>query len=606
VHISTPSRKQWRKIGAEGVHVIGYKRGEHTKYFHVGDPWVYDMIAHNKNPNGFIKSVFGVLIKGPSDAVKRRIVQTLPFAIFNFFVRDWTHAFTTNERLDLKSLIVGYHAAVGLVNDALGRNKPEGISSMKTWLNAGYEQNQPAARNVAESFRQMLAEGLGVKGWGDMAWPERLLHLPGQITEGLLKPVDLANWGSFGRAASRYSETIPRRQFYREEIAAGESQEVAQYAHDTRSGNFTESSVNAEMAEFMRSMFFMNPSMQIAWGGGSRLFHPSRAVQRQMWLVRMPILTGVGMLLTATAWQLMDDEDKEALAERKDEDRYRAFSAFGMRFPYPGGFAGAFLSIGAILMEHVLQKDPVQADDLAMSTIEKIFSGISPGDHLPPLLKTPIELKANYKFFYNSQIVPNYLQMAYPHSPELQYFPNTPQIYKDLGDGLDVSPIKVQYAVQQMLSRVMDDLVRGYDRLATGTPYEQAADLPYIGRMFLREPRGFQSQSVLTLSEIDYAYTAMKNQVEAMQKDEDAGETVDAEELKRFQAQLDLTAPYHDAMTNVMRSYKQVKDERAAANPDIKKIAEMERDMTREAKWMLDDISARQNISPEELTEPLD
>jgi hypothetical protein len=77
-----------------------------------------------------------------------------------------------------------------------------------------------------------------------------------------------------------------------------------------------------------------------------------------------------------------------------------------------------------------------------------------------------------------------------------QYYSTTPEFYRKAGQMLNYSPAKLQYVIQQAISRQADETIRFMESLDGGRPMQEAADVPFVGRLFARDPLGFGSQPV--------------------------------------------------------------------------------------------------------------
>jgi hypothetical protein len=203
-------------------------------------------------------------------------------------------------------------------------------------------------------------------------------------------------------------------------------------------------------------------------------------------------------------------------------------------------------------------------------------------DIINPYIKTGTELWLNHSFFYDDEIVPVWMEAAWPYNPELHTWPNMPDIYSKIGKGLKVSPIKIRYAVQNIFTRQMDDAVKVAEKIAGKSPYKESADLPVVGRLIHRKSIGFQSQSVKTIAELDSQYGSLKAKLRNMEKQKVRGK--DYTQLKRQIAKLQ---PTHNAMLHIEKLWKQVKIESAKLNPDKGQIERLKQQMTRRAKMFL-------------------
>ena len=200
----------------------------------------------------------------------------------------------------------------------------------------------------------------------------------------------------------------------------------------------------------------------------------------------------------------------------------------------------------------------------------------TPIDAMHPYFKTGAELWLNHSFFFDDEIVPGWMETQYPYNPELQAFPDTPEVYRRIGKGLKVSPIKVRYAVRSFFTRQLDDAINVLDKQGKGLPVE-LQDFPVARRLSVKEARGFRSQSVRSLSDLDRKWEAADKSLQELKGKPGS----DTNRLKQLRADL---ADAHDIMLDVEDLWKQVKQARNRPNPDYKQIKSLERRMTAKAK----------------------
>ena len=146
------------------------------------------------------------------------------------------------------------------------------------------------------------------------------------------------------------------------------------------------------------------------------------------------------------------------------------------------------------------------------------------------------------------------METQYPYNPELQAFPDTPDLYREIGKGLKVSPIKVRYAVRAFFTRQLDDAVNVLDKKGKGLPTE-LQDFPVARRLSVKEARGFRSQSVRSLSDLDRKWEAADKSLQELKRIPGS----DTNRLKQLRSDL---ADAHDIMLDVEDIWQQVKDER--------------------------------------------
>jgi len=226
-----------------------------------------------------------------------------------------------------------------------------------------------------------------------------------------------------------------------------------------------------------------------------------------------------------------------------------------------------------------LLEDPIAAEEKAMELMRRSRDVPGITDFINPFVKTGIELQVNHSFFFGDKIVPAWMEARYPYNPELQTWPSMPEVYNMIGRGLNISPIKVRYAVKQVFTRQMDQTASFLDAVATGREID-VPDVPLLGPMVQREPLGFGASSVKNLAELDERWTTLRarlKDIESRAGGPDAEKRRDMQaELRRQIGEMDRA---HVKMRQVDRLWQQVKAERKKAQPDQERMRELERQM---------------------------
>jgi hypothetical protein len=83
--------------------------------------------------------------------------------------------------------------------------------------------------------------------------------------------------------------------------------------------------------------------------------------------------------------------------------------------------------------------------------------------------------------------------------PEMQYHATTPEFYRKLGQFFNYSPDKIQHIVRSGLDMQVDQTVRLLSQIENKRPIQEDADIPFVGRAFVRDPLGFGARSVQEL-----------------------------------------------------------------------------------------------------------
>ena len=164
------------------------------------------------------------------------------------------------------------------------------------------------------------------------------------------------------------------------------------------------------------------------------------------------------------------------------------------------------------IMDDLLGRKPADARRQAKAYVGRFIAGQSAVSFLGPQLAALTEAEMNWSNFRQQHIVSPWL-VDLPASE--QYHAKTPEFYKALGRWMDYSPAKIEYIVNQGISRQVNDTVRLLNRIEAGKPLDELADIPYVGRLFIRNPEGFGTASVQEMSEIDKGLKALDARMNA-------------------------------------------------------------------------------------------
>lgn len=565
VAISTPGKVVWRSTKPRAANVVRVFEKGSAKYYQIPDPLLFDFFAHSRmTTHSFIRWM-GKTARGITNPWKRLVTQNLVFAITNAAARDPFTAASLSKAETKKTLVPGYLLATGVVNRMTGGNL-DAVSQSELLSRSLDQTTSKPHQKWVDNFKEMLTEGIVPPNYSDMPWYDKAGAAPGQVMSAILKVGDVFNYVTGGRALSKLGEEATREGAYITAIREGASDERAQLAYDQITGNFGQRGGSPGLAEMIRAAGFLNPAIQIMWGGVTHVTHPDPAVRSRYIAAKLPLIatvSGLGAAINVLAIKAMydDDDADEILAqmsERRDEDRMSSMTAFGkIRLPFDYGPVGAVQSYAWNAVESWILKSPVDSTVRSKELLRRAFETPGLTDTLPPHAKMWIELSAGptgHSFFYNDDIVPAWLVDKYRENPELRKYPETPQAYQKLGEFMGVSPMKVQYAVTNGLSREMGAMLTTIER-----PNKDASDIVIIGRLLQKESSGFNAKSVLSLMDLDYQYTRLK---EAVDNEKDADKR---KELQEQMAQLEVA---HAGATLVDKVWQTAKEMREGGDMD--------------------------------------
>jgi len=582
IDIATPSRPVWRMRKPNAVRIIRLFRAGKPYYYQVPDPLLFELFSRGRDPRRYL-AWLAKFIGRPVQPWKRYLTQNLVFALGNFLARDSIQAIAMGR--SKRHLIPFYGAAVAVVNRIKGTT-PDAISTSELLSKSLDYTTRDAHQGIVGSFKEMLKEGIIIPGWADMSLGERIAELPGIAMSSAGKVIDIINWITFGRWMANLSEQVTREGAYLEATRQGFSPERAQLNYDEITGKFGQRQGNSTLASFIRVAGFLNPAIQILWGHLERITDPDPQVRRFMLGVKLPVIAGYGaigaalnMLLIQAILKFLygdDDEAKEKflnnMRERRDEDRF-SFMAIGglIRLPFDYGFLGGIFSFGWNAVEEYLLNGKVDIEKGALAMLKRSAAAM-PGmtEFMQPHIKTAMELYLNHSFFFDEDIVPGWLEIAFPYNPELQTYTTTPEIYNKIGRGLRVSPLKVRYAVRGLFSWQADSLL--------AADFGKPSGYPIIGKVFQRESIGHLSQSVREMYEAEQKYIQLKNRLKNI---------TDPDEKAEAEAELATLAVTHDVVGELDRIWEKIREEKKRETPNQETVRNLEKRMVSVARTYL-------------------
>ena len=133
---------------------------------------------------------------------------------------------------------------------------------------------------------------------------------------------------------------------------------------------------------------------------------------------------GVGAAINYLMIHAMHDDDEREkilayMRERPDEERLSTFAVAGkVRLPFDYGVIGSVASYGWNSVEQRLLRADIDGKKEATELLRRARDLPMPTDTIHPPVKTGVELWYNHSFFYDDEIVPDWMQAAYPYSPE--------------------------------------------------------------------------------------------------------------------------------------------------------------------------------------------
>jgi hypothetical protein len=341
----------------------------------------------------------------------------------------------------------------------------------------------------------------------------------------------------------------------------------------------------------MHTLGFVQAGLNISYRQFLKLTDPldwKKNLMRLAW-------SGVG--ITAITWALKEllstEQDNERENERPEEDRFAYMDIKGLRIPFDYGMIGGLQTFTwNVLDSTVGGKSLARRKLFAKAIAKRVIDAPGPTALMAPQVKAWIEMKANYSFYFDKEIEPWWMQNL---PEEERRYAATPEIYSKVGKLAKMSPLKLKYLVDQGFNRQYSYAFGLAQRAKRGTLdaeylLREPADIPFIGRLFIREPLGWGSESVKVVSEAanDAAKAEEQMQQELASLVQQYGEGwKDTEAGRAVSLQYITLKKMKEAQQTIDAIYKKIKEEEKKEKPDWGKVYASRQAMTRTAQEAL-------------------
>jgi hypothetical protein len=182
--------------------------------------------------------------------------------------------------------------------------------------------------------------------------------------------------------------------------------------------------------------------------------------------------------------------------------------------PFDYGAPGAVEALVWNALDEMYAGAPILDRQVAGAMIMRRVADFpgNPADMQQPLFRAFMEARSNYSWFYGGAIEADWMK----NLPENErYWKDTPEFFKKLGQWTGWSPVKIEYVVRNGFARQLDETARLVDRIEKGQPIaSEGADVPFVGRLFVKDPVGWGSASVQKAAELDKKYEAVKKRIQ--------------------------------------------------------------------------------------------
>ena len=536
INLSWNFKDVWRPTKPGDINVVSLLVDGERRYFQLGDPAIFGMFSNPQVAGKTYRFLSWALGPGVQNW-KRNITQTVPFAIWGL-IRDMFSQTVLNP--DAIGWYPGGAHVLGVVNKftkkypqvfqeglLLSRVQPtetELITSVKhgaiwQWLSEGFYVSQ-----AKDPTTKLLATLLQPSNLLFPLWKlADVVNLvaPGAAFGGMVAgPVGAAVGavvgplvGFSGQNMAAFFETAGREGAAVSVLNRGGTDEEALLKYWTASGQFNEHAGVADARVVMGIPGFLNPMYQGTRNALQKLSDPDPKVSGTAWARMTLIIPLLFSTAAVAAYLSMQRKDRDRERQRPVVDRMNFMDLNGFKVPFPYGPEGVVATlVYNSVMDDLLGRPAQEAEKTSLMLIKRVFDLGSPLQFLGPQFAAITEAQMNWSNFRQQHIVAPWMVRL---SASEQYYSTTPEFYQKLGQMFDYSPAKLQYIVQQGVSRQADEMVRMLESLDGGRPVQEMADVPFVGRMFVRDPIGFGSQAVRDASATEDRLTLLSNRLQA-------------------------------------------------------------------------------------------
>ena len=580
----------YRSTDPNLIQVIAPFENGQRKFYQIGDPLLFDLMTRDKNPRESIKQVSEVLYP-VVEAFKRPISHNILFSLRQLFGRNIPQQVIFAEHK--RQLIPAWNTGIGIMNRITGNQVS--VSDQSFLLALAFNRTTKKEHaTMVENFKAIVNEGI----YDEYIQKQHeqgnyIKPILGQVANLAVKQIDIIHHVTGQRALSVVLESIAREGAMKTELDLGFPTETAVRGYQRETGNFASYPGSATAHAMYKIAGYMNPAIQTYYQEFRKLFFdPDPKVITEAWVAKIPIImlysaAGAALNILLTLAGSKDEEEEERrvqnLKERPWNDRV-IFKPVGTLFKLPFGYGigGAAESYAWNMAESYIIGNEMGSKEAAKILLSRMkdYPG-NPIDMLNPYIKTALELGVNHNFFYGQKIVPAWLESMYPYNPELQYYASTPMIYRNIGELISASPLKVQYAIRSYMSRSTDQILTVLDKIEKGEKVEPS-DYPFIGGAFQREFTGSYTLSVQKLTDLNAEFERIDARIKHLMQ---SGKLTDEEFNRLMESRdkyIDANASYKDVSqirSNIRKLQNEIDYERNTKAPGyeqrIKEIQEM-------------------------------
>lgn len=351
---------------------------------------------------------------------------------------------------------------------------------------------------LGEAYAQMLKKGYWYTEYMENGGEQNTYFDDREISfdterKGVSKLLDIPPISTIGKL-NNFIEMTPRLAEYIASREAGRSIEVSMLDAARVTTNFQ---AGGDLTKFLNrnGATFLNASVQ-GLMQNVRNFREAKANGWKGWanLATKFAVAGLpAVLLNGLLWD--DDEEYEELSDYVKQNYYIVAKYGDGKFVrIPKGRTIAVIQAGIEQIGNALTGD----DEVDLNSfLELVVSNLAPNNPIEDNILAPIIQVKNNETWYGEDLVPTRLQDL-PAAE--QYDESTDKLSKWLGEKLDISPVKINYLLDQYTGGVGDTI------LPMLTPEAESGDNSAVGNLLAPLKSKFTTDSVMNNQNVSDFY----------------------------------------------------------------------------------------------------
>ena len=504
-------------LNRKGKNIITIRVGGKNKAFAVEDKPLFEAFQNFEGGALNFGGFFSRLTATPKEALSALITRTPDFWIRQV-LRDSISAQTIlgGNFIPLATSLRNWSRVwSGMIAKRLPFVKedliPEGVTKLRrAGVISGYDT---VAREIDNSQKLIKA-----------AYKKAGINNRGTLEQIYKAPFDafLGIWNIIGEGTIS-SDAATRLAVY-EDILAKTGNEAEATFQAMEVLNFTRRAKNPLMQYFATVIPFMNPRLQgvdVFYRGATGAYgqpQTSKQARRRAFGLRMGMLAS----LTPLYYFLVSDSDEYKEAPEEIRDNYyiipKSKDLFGentgiLGFPIPFEVGLFTFTIPLRILRYF------NNDETFKEMFKGIFRRIGQSLAIDPIqatfLNAPLENTMGYDFYTGRDIVPPRMQSL---DPQLQYRPSTNNLWKEIGEEINVSPLYIENLWRGYTGTIGMWVANSTDsasRELFGMPDRQAFrfdELPAVGSLLIpSEGRGLENEFYLLKESTDLLLSSIKD-----------------------------------------------------------------------------------------------